>query len=258
MAELRRINGLARELYGPDTSSGPGPDRWPHLPDLQTTPRANERERANARRVPDVRSFSVVAGTLPVVGVRPNGEGEGDESPSRSHRANLCLRFSVRVRVALLEVRDRLLRLIVREYPSRTLRLRRTRERLAEICANDLPGDSERGCDLFGAIRASVRLLCHFPSLRAFVDHGRSVAYVRSFASQDMLRFDHLTFDRSYDTRTRRIRSFVNHCHRQSLTTTTIPLPRREGGIWIRNRTRGAKRVGPGIFGHIAATQGVS
>src|SRR5215831_13330801 len=70
----------------------------------------------------------------------------------------LLLRLRVRLGVPLLEVRERIARLLRGQHPSRTLRRGRARVRLAKVRAHDLAADSERSGEFLGAERLGV---CH-------------------------------------------------------------------------------------------------
>jgi len=65
----------------------------------------------------------------------------------------LLLRCGVRFGVPLLEVRERIARLLRGQHPSRTLCGGRTRVRLAKVRAYDLPADTERSSKILRAER---------------------------------------------------------------------------------------------------------
>lgn len=92
------------------------------------------------------------------------------------------VRLALLVRGGILRFErcERLGRLLFVQHPRRTLRLDRTRERSAKVCANDLPANSERVGDLL----RTVSLGCHcVTSPRSFVRvHSVNCTRVRTFA----------------------------------------------------------------------------
>ena len=79
----------------------------------------------------------------------------GDRSGRRlrSTLGALLLRLRVRLGIPLLEVRERIARLLRGEYPRRALGGCRTRVRLAKVRAHDLPADTERSSEFLGPER---------------------------------------------------------------------------------------------------------
>ena len=112
--------------------------------------------------------------------VRTNVWGRGSvHSPSRSRTRTL---LGVRLGVLRAEVRERFLGLLCRENPGRTLRLDRTRERSAQVRANDLTANAKRVRELL----RSIGLVGHVvTSLRSFVES--IVAHVRTIACKDFV-----------------------------------------------------------------------
>ena len=104
--------------------------------------------------------------------------------PPPAFGATLRVRF-VRVRfgcdrLLLREVLARSVRRILRDDPRSVLRFVRTGERLAKVATKRL----RIATDLVRERLRRVRFVCHFPSLRAFVDsHMHSVANVRTLVS---------------------------------------------------------------------------
>src|SRR5262252_8555875 len=100
------------------------------------------------------RSVPRVRGTLRCRLLRRLGR-LGRRALRRALASALLLRCGVRLRVALLEVRERIARLLRAKNPSATLRRCRTRVRLTQVRAHDLTGDSERSSQILGTERLS-------------------------------------------------------------------------------------------------------
>lgn len=126
--------------------------------------------------------------------------GRGTRDCSRAPRS-ASGRFGRRRAASSDEVLVRLLRLIVRDDPSRVLRLGRTRERLTEIRANELSADAE-------IVRKRLR-----PERRVRVleVHACHVVppFVRSWCSLSIARSDAIERDR---TNVYTIFTFADHC----------------------------------------------
>src|SRR5215471_19060690 len=81
------------------------------------------------------------------------GGGRRGRHLRRALRGALLLRLRVRFGIPLLEVRERIARLLRGQYPRRTLRGGRTRVRLAKVRAYDLAANAERSSKFLRAER---------------------------------------------------------------------------------------------------------
>src|SRR5215471_10545060 len=83
------------------------------------------------------------------------GGGRRGRHLRRALRGALLLRLRVRLGIPLLEVRERIARLLRGQHPRRTLRGGRTRVRLAKVRTNDLAANPKRSGKLLGPERLS-------------------------------------------------------------------------------------------------------
>jgi len=180
----------------------------------------------------------------------------------RSTLGALLLRRCIRLGVLLLEVRERIARLLLRQNPRATLRRSRTRIRPAKMRTHDLARNAQRSSEILRPVRLCVCHINHLLSVRCLhakrITRDTRVAIVRGelylwVGVRTFVRLCYATRSFCYAT----IRSRYG-CTRQRLTWLIVvphndpPLrPPAIARTYVRRVARGAKRAGRRLFSQI-------